>query len=71
MMHAKFCVKRTNGVGVVKNTQKDRHTDTHRQTDRMKIHAPLSPLGPFTVVNYSVGIKPYIMKLVLLTQPTL
>ena len=32
---------------------------THRRhkTDRMKIHAPFSPLGPFTVVNYSVGMK--------------
>ena len=34
MMHAKLCVKRTNGVGVVKNTQKDTqtHTDTHTDT---------------------------------------
>ena len=54
-MHAKFCVKRPNGVGVV--FTEDRHTEDTQKTDRMKMHAPFSPLGPFTVVNYSVGIK--------------
>ena len=48
-MHAKFCVKRPNGVGVY--FTEDRHTDRLNENS-----CPFSGLGPFTVVNYSVGI---------------
>ena len=40
-MHANFCVKRPNGVGVVFFGKTD--TQTNTQTDRMKIHAPSAP----------------------------
>ena len=52
-MHAKFCVKRPNGVGVY---FLERQTEDRRQTDRLNQNScPFSGLGPFTVVNYSVG----------------
>ena len=50
-MHAKFCFKRPNGVGVVFTED----THTHRQTDRMKIHALFSPLGPSNCSKLQCG----------------
>ena len=54
MMHAKFCVKRPNGVGVYFFETQTEDRQTHRQNENS---CPFSGLGPFTVVNYSVGIK--------------
>ena len=54
-MHAKFCVKRPNGVGVV-FLERQTHTQTDRQTDRPNENpCPLSALGPSNCSKLQCG----------------
>ena len=71
-MHAKFCVNRPNGVGVV-FTEDRRHTEdtqkTHTQkTDRMKIHAPFSALGPSNCSKLQCGNKDHFLLVAIVAQ---